>query len=58
MAVSPVFIRVEIYCIEGKGNYDNWEAALKHVELYCSTNLMIKDFDERFLKGFKIRKPF
>jgi integrase len=38
---------------ESKGNYDNWEAALKHLERYCPTNLMIKDVDERFLKGFK-----
>ncbi len=38
---------------ESKGNYDNWEAALKHLERYCPTNLMIKDADERFLKGFK-----
>ena len=38
---------------ESKGNYDNWEAALKHLEHYCPTNLMIKDVDEGFLKGFK-----
>ena len=38
---------------ESKSNYDNWEAALKHLERYCPTNLMIKDVDEDFLKGFK-----
>jgi len=38
---------------ESKGNYDNWEAALKHLERYCPTNLMIKDVNEDFLKGFK-----
>jgi len=38
---------------ESKGNYDNWEAALKHLERYCPANLMIKDINEDFLKGFK-----
>lgn len=38
---------------ESKGNYDNWEAAQNHLERYCPSNLMVKDVDERFLKGFK-----
>jgi len=38
---------------ESKGNYDNWEAAFKHLERYCPSNLSIKDVDENFLKGFK-----
>ncbi len=38
---------------ESKGNYDNWEAALKHLERFCPTNLMVKDINEGFLKGFK-----
>ncbi len=38
---------------ESKGNYDNWEAAFKHLERFCPPNLMIKDIDENFLKGFK-----
>ncbi|WP_117885356.1 tyrosine-type recombinase/integrase [Aureibaculum luteum] len=38
---------------ESKGNYDNWEAAFKHLERYCPANLMIKDVNEDFLKGFK-----
>lgn len=38
---------------ESKGNYDNWEAALKHLERYCPPNIAIKDIDENFVKGFK-----
>lgn len=38
---------------ESKGNYDNWEAAFKHLERYCPANLAIKEIDENFLKGFK-----
>jgi integrase len=38
---------------ESKGNYDNWEAAFKHLERYCPANLMMKDVNEDFLKGFK-----
>jgi len=38
---------------ESKANYDNWEAAFKHLERYYPGNLAIKDIDENFLKGFK-----
>jgi integrase len=38
---------------ESKGNYDNWEAAFKHLERYCLPNIAIKDIDENFVKGFK-----
>ncbi len=38
---------------ESKGNYDNWEAALKHLERYCPAHLSLKEVDEKFLKGFK-----
>ncbi|MDW5288157.1 phage integrase SAM-like domain-containing protein [Formosa sp. PL04] len=31
---------------ESKGNYDNWDAALKHLERFCSPSLAIKDIDE------------
>lgn len=38
---------------ESKGNYDNWEAAFKHLERFSKLNIAIKDIDENFLKGFK-----
>ncbi|MEN8185950.1 MAG: site-specific integrase [Bacteroidota bacterium] len=38
---------------ESKGNYDNWDAALKHIERYCPPLLKLKDVDENFVKGFK-----
>ena len=38
---------------QSKGNYDNWEAAFKHLQRYCPANLAFKDVDERFIKGFK-----
>lgn len=38
---------------ESKGNYDNWDAAFKHIEKYCSPNLMLRDIDEKFIKDFK-----
>lgn len=38
---------------ESKSNYDNWEAALKHIERYCRPLLTLKDIDENFVKGFK-----
>jgi len=38
---------------ESKNNYDNWEAALKHLERFCSPHLSLKDVDENFVKGFK-----
>ena len=38
---------------ESKSNYDNWEAALKHIERYCLPHLKLKDVDGNFVKGFK-----
>jgi hypothetical protein len=36
-----------------KGNYDNWDAALKHIERYCPEYLQLKAVDTDFVKGFK-----
>lgn len=36
-----------------KGNYDNWDAAQKHIERYCSPSVTFNDIDENFVKGFK-----
>lgn len=38
---------------ESKGNYDNWDAAFKHIERYCSPTITLADIDEDFVKGFK-----
>jgi len=38
---------------ESKGNYDNWDAALKHIEKYCPKNITFENIDEDFIKGFK-----
>lgn len=36
-----------------KGNYDNWDAAEKHLRKYCSTSITLNDVDIDFIKGFK-----
>ena len=38
---------------ETKGNYDNWEAAQKHLEKYCPKHITFNDVDIDFIKGFK-----
>ena len=38
---------------ESKGNYDNWDAAYKHIERYCPPQKMLRDINEDFVKGFK-----
>ena len=36
-----------------KGNYDNWDAAQKHIEAYCPAYITLNDLDVDFIKGFK-----
>ncbi len=36
-----------------KGNYDNWDAAQKHLEAYCPRHITFNDVDVDFIKGFK-----
>lgn len=36
-----------------KGNYDNWDAAYKHLEKYCSPALTFEKVDLDFISGFK-----
>src|SRR5690606_1959093 len=36
-----------------KGNYDNWDAAQKHIEAYCPSHITFNDVDVDFIKGFK-----
>ena len=36
-----------------KGNYDNWDAAYKHLEKYCSPTLSFEKVDLDFISGFK-----
>ena len=36
-----------------KGNYDNWDAAQKHLEAYCPRHITFNDIDVDFIKGFK-----
>lgn len=45
------YLKEERY--ESKGNYDNWDAAQKHLERYCSPSVTFNDMDENFVKGFK-----
>lgn len=37
-----------------KGNYDNWDAAQKHLEAYCPRHITFNDVNLDFVKGFKI----
>jgi integrase len=45
------YLKQERY--NSKGNYDNWDAAQKHLERYCSPTITFNDIDEHFIKGFK-----
>lgn len=36
-----------------KGNYDNWDAAQKHLKAYCPNHTTLNDIDVDFIKGFK-----
>ncbi len=38
---------------ESKGNYDNWDAAYKHLEKYCSSSITFNEINEDFIKNFK-----
>ncbi len=38
---------------ETKGNYDNWDAAQKHLEKYCPVHITFNDVDVDFIKGFR-----
>ncbi len=38
---------------KSKGNYDNWDAAQKHIEAYCPSHITLNDVDVDFIKGFK-----
>ena len=38
---------------QSKGNYDNWDAAQKHLEAYCSPSITLDDIDLDFIKGYK-----
>ncbi|UNY97766.1 site-specific integrase [Zhouia spongiae] len=38
---------------ENKGNYDNWDAAQKHLKQYCAPHITFADVNIDFIKGFK-----
>lgn len=38
---------------ETRGNYDNWDAAQKHLEKYCPEHVTFNDVDVDFIKGFR-----
>lgn len=38
---------------QNKGNYDNWDAAYKHLQKFCSPHVTLEEVDENFVKGFK-----
>lgn len=46
--LSIIIIERLFLVLESKGNYDNWEATLKHLESYYPANLIIKDIAEIF----------
>ncbi|TSE07725.1 site-specific integrase [Aquimarina algiphila] len=39
--------------MDSQANYDNWDAAQKHLEKYCPANLSFQDIDKEFVLGFK-----
>jgi len=38
---------------DSKSNYDNWDAAEKHLERFCSTTLTFNEINEDFIKEYK-----
>ncbi len=36
-----------------KNNYDNWDAAQKHLENYCPANITFNEIDVDFIKGYR-----
>lgn len=38
---------------ESKGNYGNWDSALKHLIKYCDVQTTFRDIDIKFVEGFK-----
>jgi len=38
---------------DSKSNYDNWDAAEKHLERFCSSTLTFNEIDEDFIKEYK-----
>ena len=47
------FVQKKEERFHSKGNYDNWDAAEKHIRKYCSTSITLNDVDIDFVKGFK-----
>jgi len=47
------FVQKKEERFHSKGNYDNWDAAEKHIRKYCSTSTTLNDVDIDFVKGFK-----
>lgn len=38
---------------ESKGNYDNWDAAYKHIQAFCPQSTTFENIDEDFVRRFK-----
>ena len=38
---------------QSKKNYDNWDAAQKHIEKFCTPNITFNDIDIDFIKDFQ-----
>ncbi len=38
---------------ESKGNYGNWDSALKHLQKFCRENTLLLDVDINFVENFK-----
>jgi len=47
------YIKLKEERFASKGNYDNWDAAQKHLERYSKSHIALDDIDEKFVKGFK-----
>jgi integrase len=47
------FLKKQEERFASKGNYDNWDAAYKHLEKYCSRTLTFEKVDLDFITGFK-----
>lgn len=47
------FVKLMNERFESKKNFDNWDAAYKHLKGYCNEYVTFEEVDEDFVRGFK-----
>lgn len=47
------YIKLKEERFESKGNYDNWDAAFKHIQRFCPEDITFDNINEDFVKRFR-----